>query len=132
MKPTTTQTTITNEMIAARAYERFLARGGEHGHDVEDWLAAEAELKAPSKVSAAAGVSRSYDVVLVDPGPNPIEVMRAIRDATGLTITDVKTLIDARPRPIKNAQPLKNAEELRNRLQKFGARVEVRAVNHRS
>ncbi len=29
--------------VAARAYERFLARGGEHGHDVEDWLAAEAE-----------------------------------------------------------------------------------------
>jgi hypothetical protein len=33
-----------NERVAARAYERFAARGFEHGHDVEDWLAAEAEI----------------------------------------------------------------------------------------
>ncbi|HEX4451213.1 MAG TPA: DUF2934 domain-containing protein [Kofleriaceae bacterium] len=33
-----------NERVAARAYERFAERGFEHGHDVEDWLAAEAEI----------------------------------------------------------------------------------------
>ncbi|HEX4459145.1 MAG TPA: DUF2934 domain-containing protein [Polyangia bacterium] len=33
------------DAIAARAYVRFCARGGEHGSDVEDWLAAEAELR---------------------------------------------------------------------------------------
>ena len=33
-----------NERVAARAYELFAARGYEHGHDVEDWLAAEAEI----------------------------------------------------------------------------------------
>jgi hypothetical protein len=33
-----------NERVAARAFERFAARGYEHGHDVEDWLAAEAEI----------------------------------------------------------------------------------------
>jgi hypothetical protein len=32
--------------IAARAHDRFVQRGGEHGHDLEDWLAAEAELRA--------------------------------------------------------------------------------------
>jgi hypothetical protein len=37
---------IQDDAIAARAYERFAARGCEHGHDVEDWLAAEAELRA--------------------------------------------------------------------------------------
>ena len=31
--------------IAKRAYEKFLARGGEHGHDVDDWLQAEIELR---------------------------------------------------------------------------------------
>ncbi len=31
--------------IATRAYEKFLARGGEHGHDVDDWLQAESELR---------------------------------------------------------------------------------------
>jgi hypothetical protein len=32
--------------IAARAYQRFVARGGQHGHALEDWLTAEAELRA--------------------------------------------------------------------------------------
>ena len=36
----------TSEAIAARSYELYLARGREDGHDVEDWLAAEAELSA--------------------------------------------------------------------------------------
>lgn len=37
---------ISGDAVAARAYERFVERGGEHGHDVEDWLAAEADLRA--------------------------------------------------------------------------------------
>ena len=36
----------TQNAIAKRAYEIFLARGEEHGHDVEDWVRAEAELAA--------------------------------------------------------------------------------------
>jgi hypothetical protein len=35
---------VDREAIAQRAYERFIARGYRHGHDVEDWLAAEREL----------------------------------------------------------------------------------------
>ena len=38
-------TQLEYEQVAARAYERFCARGFQHGHDVEDWLAAEAELR---------------------------------------------------------------------------------------
>jgi hypothetical protein len=37
----------TVEATAKRAYELYLARGGEHGHDAEDWLRAEAELSSP-------------------------------------------------------------------------------------
>ncbi|HET9990866.1 MAG TPA: DUF2934 domain-containing protein [Kofleriaceae bacterium] len=40
-----TRPELTVENIAARAHDRYLARGGEHGHDVEDWLAAETELR---------------------------------------------------------------------------------------
>ncbi len=36
--------TLSNEQIEARAYEIYLERGRENGHDVEDWLAAEKEL----------------------------------------------------------------------------------------
>jgi hypothetical protein len=35
---------VPRQRIEQRAYERFVARGGVHGHDVEDWLAAESEI----------------------------------------------------------------------------------------
>ena len=37
---------VSQERIAHRAYEKFLARGGQHGEDQRDWLEAEQELKA--------------------------------------------------------------------------------------
>jgi DUF2934 family protein len=36
---------IDPELLRQRAYERYLARGGEHGHDLDDWLAVEQELR---------------------------------------------------------------------------------------
>lgn len=39
----------TDERVAQRAFELFLARGGEHGHDVEDWLRAEREVRGAQK-----------------------------------------------------------------------------------
>jgi len=40
--------TVSDDAIAARAFEYYCSRGGGHGQDVEDWLAAERELRAPS------------------------------------------------------------------------------------
>jgi hypothetical protein len=37
--------TATDSDIARRAYDRYVARGREHGHDLEDWIQAERELK---------------------------------------------------------------------------------------
>ena len=37
---------LSTEAIASRAYDLFLERGGEHGHDIDDWLRAERELRA--------------------------------------------------------------------------------------
>lgn len=43
---------VTEHDIARRAYDLYLARGGEHGHHVEDWLQAERELRHPPPSSA--------------------------------------------------------------------------------
>jgi hypothetical protein len=40
--------TVTNDDVARRAYDLYLGRGCEHGHDVDDWLQAERELRAAS------------------------------------------------------------------------------------
>ncbi len=44
-RTTTATAALSYDAVAERAFVRFCARGGEHGHDVEDWLAAEAELR---------------------------------------------------------------------------------------
>jgi hypothetical protein len=51
---TTAKTAAINQTIAERAYELYLARGSEHGHDVEDWLTAETQVNAAKPKRAAA------------------------------------------------------------------------------
>lgn len=102
------------ERIAARAYERYLARGGAHGHHREDWLAAEAEIQGAV-----------HEVVLLEPGPKTIEVLRELRQRTGLPLRDLQVLVDAAPRTVTHL-PLRDAEPLREALGALGARVELR------
>ncbi len=42
------QPSLANNDVARRAYDLYLARGREHGHDVDDWMQAERELRASS------------------------------------------------------------------------------------
>lgn len=51
------KTTLDVDLVARRAYELFLARGGEHGRDLDDWLRAEQELGAPSMRSSRSGAT---------------------------------------------------------------------------
>jgi ribosomal protein L7/L12 len=108
---------ITQEQIAARAYERFVERGGEHGHDVEDWLAAKADLQRGWQL---------YDVELIDPGARRIEVVRTIRDVTGMGLRDIEDVVDAPPGRLWRTS-LADAEGLKRRLEDLGARVTLRA-----
>ena len=43
---------VTDEAIAVRAYQLYLARGGAHGQDVEDWLQAEAEVRRTGSLAS--------------------------------------------------------------------------------
>ena len=52
-KPLTRPVTVRDGDIARRAYDLYVARGCEHGHDVEDWLRAERELR--SRLRSTAG-----------------------------------------------------------------------------
>lgn len=42
---------VSHEQIAARAYERFVRRGHQHGRDLDDWFAAEADVRAEAATS---------------------------------------------------------------------------------
>jgi DUF2934 family protein len=51
-KPIAPRATASTGNVARRAYDLYLARGCEHGHDVDDWLQAERELRATSTSGA--------------------------------------------------------------------------------
>ncbi len=51
-KSRTLSVTIANDDIARRAHDLYLARGCEHGHDVDDWVNAERELRATSTAAS--------------------------------------------------------------------------------
>jgi predicted unusual protein kinase regulating ubiquinone biosynthesis (AarF/ABC1/UbiB family) len=71
------------------------------------------------------GVSR-YQVVVVEPGENVIELIRFVRDLTGMSLRDVKDAIDRGPWTMKDGVAFKEADALRAKLQAAGAVVEVR------
>ncbi len=56
-KPMTPQVKIPHERIAQRAYEKWLKRGCKHGHDMQDWVEAESELRAEMARSATGTMS---------------------------------------------------------------------------
>jgi large subunit ribosomal protein L7/L12 len=101
-----------HQQIAQRAYELFLARGGEHGHAMEDWLAAEAEF-AP------------HDVVLADDGPNTIEIVRALRELTGLALPKIRSMLAELPTTIRRVPSRAEAEPIRLVLEPLGARLHL-------
>jgi ribosomal protein L7/L12 len=105
---------ITPDEIAVRAYERFLARGGEHGHDVEDWLAATDDLRRSRQ---------RYDVELLDPGPRVIELVRVLRDVTGVNLRDIGVIVDAPPGTLWRDVSTADAERLQAQLAELGATV---------
>jgi ribosomal protein L7/L12 len=106
----------TLEQIAARAYQRFLERGGEHGHDVEDWLAAKEELERGGQ---------RYDVRLLAGGPRVIEVVRTIRDLTSMPLREVEDIVDTPPATLRLDASAADAEMLKARLEALGARIEI-------
>jgi hypothetical protein len=67
-----TENTIDRAAIAHRAYELFCARGCEPGHDMDDWLRAEAELRRATSVEKA--VEKISQ--LPQPGMEPIRLKR--------------------------------------------------------
>jgi ribosomal protein L7/L12 len=103
----------TLDQIAARAYQRFLARGGEHGHDVDDWVASERELA-------------TYEVVLLSPGGSMIELLRELRDVTGLELRELKDRIERGPLVIRRQAHIDEAEAILERLHAIGAELALR------
>ncbi len=84
-----------------------------------------AAAPAAGAVAGAAEEKTSFDVVLKDAGANKIQVIKVVRDATGLGLKEAKELVDGAPKTVKEGVSKEEAEELKDKFSAAGAVVEL-------
>ena len=75
--------------------------------------------------AAGAEEKSSFNVVLKDAGSNKIQVIKVVRDATGLGLKEAKELVDGAPKTVKENVSKEEAEELKAKFSEAGAVVEL-------
>jgi large subunit ribosomal protein L7/L12 len=88
-----------------------------------------------ASVGAAPGVApegskaeekTEFSVILTKPGDKKIQVIKVVRELTGLGLKEAKDLVDSTPKPLKEGIDKTSAEEIRNKLKEVGAEVEIK------
>ena len=82
---------------------------------------------APAAAGGAAAEEKSeFDVILKDAGAGKINVIKAVREITGLGLKEAKALVDGAPAAVKEGVSKADAEELKGKLEAAGATVELK------
>jgi len=88
----------------------IVAGGGAAGGDAEPAAAAEKD---------------EFNVVLTGPGEKKIQVIKVVRELTGLGLKEAKELVDSAPKAVKEGASKAEAEEIKNKLEEAGGSVEL-------
>ena len=80
---------------------------------------------AAGGAAPAAEEKTAFNVVLKSGGANKLNVVKIVKDITGLGLKEAKDLVDGAPKAIKEGIPKAEAEEVVNRLKEAGAEVEI-------
>ena len=75
---------------------------------------------------AAAAEKEDFTVVLSGAGDKKIQVIKVVREITGLGLKEAKDLVDGAPKPVKEAVPKAEAETIKKKLEEAGASVELK------
>ncbi len=81
---------------------------------------------APAGDAPAAEEKDSFDVILTSPGAGKINVIKVVKELTGLGLKEAKDLVDAAPKAIKEGVSADEAEGIKAKLVEAGAEVEVK------
>jgi large subunit ribosomal protein L7/L12 len=107
--------------------ERIKALEEEFGVSATAVAAAAPAAGAPAgEDGAGAEEATTVDVVLTSPGDKKIQVIKAVRAATGLGLKEAKALVDDAPKPVKEGLERDEAEQLKAELEEAGAEVELK------
>ena len=84
-----------------------------------------AAAPAAGAAAPAAEEKTSFNVVLKEAGANKIQVIKVVRDATGLGLKEAKELVDGAPKTVKEGVNKEEAEELKAKFTEAGAVIEL-------
>jgi len=89
-------------------------------------MAVAAMPAAGGAAAPAAEEKTSFDVVLVSAGDKKIQVIKVVRELTGLGLKEAKEVVDGAPKEVKTGVSKEEAEEIKNKLTEQGATVEIK------
>ena len=101
-------------------------------HDLEEAFGVSAAAPvavaaAPAAEGGAAAAEKtSFDVILANAGQAKLQVVKAVKDITGLGLKEAKDLVDGAPKAIKEGVSKEEAEQIKSQLEEAGAEVEVK------
>jgi large subunit ribosomal protein L7/L12 len=96
-------------------------------YGIEPAAAAVAIAAGPAAAAAEEVEEKTqFDVILKAAGPNKLAVVKLVKELTSLGLKEAKELVDAAPKPVKEAVSKDEAEGLRKTLEEAGAEVEVK------
>ncbi len=89
-------------------------------------VAAAPGVAGPGAPAAAAEEKTEFTVELKESGANKINVIKVVREITGLGLKEAKDLVEAAPKPLKEGVSKAEAEEMKKKLEDAGAKVELK------
>jgi large subunit ribosomal protein L7/L12 len=95
-------------------------------YGIEPAAAAVAAAPAGGAGGAAAAEKTNFDVVLKAPGANKLQIVKLVKELTGLGLKEAKDVVDGAPKTIKEGLPKDEAENLKKQLVEAGAEVELK------
>lgn len=102
-----------------------LVKGIEEKYGVSAVAAAAPAAGAGAGAAAGAEEKSEFNIVLKEAGANKIQVIKVVRDATGLGLKEAKDLVDGAPKTIKENVAKAEAEEIKAKFVEAGAVVEL-------
>ena len=83
-------------------------------------------MMAAGPAAAAAEEKTEFNVELLETGPNKINVIKAVRELTGLGLKEAKDIVDAAPKVVKENVAKADAESMKKKLEEAGAKVALK------
>ncbi|MEA3443677.1 MAG: 50S ribosomal protein L7/L12 [Bacteroidota bacterium] len=95
-------------------------------HGIEPAAAAVVAGAAGGGEAAAEEEKTEFDVILVAPGGAKLQIVKLVKELTGLGLKEAKGVVDSAPTPIKEGVPKDEADVLKAKLEEAGAEVELK------